>query len=130
MYGILRNHLIRVALTLRRLGYITTPRDRAGGIALARCPEDISLGEIVRQTEDDLALLTCIQQEVGARAISPACRLKDVVSKVLGTSVGFRRLYLSRYCGKADRTAEMLEYTSFRECGVGRGVNDHEAYVF
>jgi DNA-binding IscR family transcriptional regulator len=47
MYGISRDHLVKVALKLWRLGYVTTLRGRAGGIALARRPEDFSLGEIV-----------------------------------------------------------------------------------
>lgn len=36
-----RNHLLKVALKLGRLGYLTTARGRAGGIALGRRPEDI-----------------------------------------------------------------------------------------
>ena len=39
-YGISRNHLLKVALDLGRLGYLTSVRGRSGGIALARNPED------------------------------------------------------------------------------------------
>lgn len=55
-YGISRNHLLKVALKLGRLGYLTTVRGRSGGIALARRPEDVNLGDVVRQMEDDFAL--------------------------------------------------------------------------
>ncbi len=48
-YGISRNHLLKVALHLGRLGYLTSVRGRSGGIALARKPEEINLGEVVRQ---------------------------------------------------------------------------------
>ena len=82
-YGISRNHLLKVALRLGRLGYVTTARGRSGGIALGRRPEDISLGEVVRQTEDDSALVECMRRDGGLCVISPACRLKGVVGKAL-----------------------------------------------
>jgi Rrf2 family nitric oxide-sensitive transcriptional repressor len=82
-YGISRNHLLKVALRLGRLGYLTTARGRTGGIALARPPEDINLGEVVRQMEDGLALVECMRRDGGLCVISPACRLKGVVGKAL-----------------------------------------------
>ncbi|MEW9807112.1 Rrf2 family transcriptional regulator [Mesorhizobium sp. ZMM04-5] len=82
-YDISRNHLLKVGLKLGRLGYLDTTRGRAGGIALARRPEDINLGEVVRQMEDDFALTTCMRTDGGACVISPACALKRVVGKAL-----------------------------------------------
>lgn len=81
-YGISRNHLLKVALRLGRLGYVTTLRGRAGGIALARRPEDVNLGEVVRQMEDDFALTECMRRG-GACTISPACRLKGIAGRAL-----------------------------------------------
>lgn len=82
-YGISRNHLLKVALTLGRLGYVKTVRGRCGGIALARSPEHIILGEVVRQLEDDFALVECMRAEGGRCVISPACRLRSIVRKAL-----------------------------------------------
>src|SRR5262245_60503962 len=81
-YGISRNHLLKVALKLGRLGYLTTARGRTGGISLALRPEDVNLGDVVRLMEDDFALTECMRED-GACAISPACRLKGVVGKAL-----------------------------------------------
>src|SRR5690606_26995541 len=64
-YGISRNHLMKVALRLGRLGYLTTARGRTGGIALGRRPEDISLGEVVRHMEDDFTLTECMRRDGG-----------------------------------------------------------------
>jgi len=82
-YGISRNHLLKVALRLARLGYVATLRGRAGGIALARRPEEVNLGKVVRQMEDDFALMECMQEGGASCAISPACRLKGVVGRAL-----------------------------------------------
>jgi Rrf2 family nitric oxide-sensitive transcriptional repressor len=81
-YGISRNHLLKVALKLGRLGYLTTARGRTGGIALARRPEEINLGEVVRHMEDGFDLTECMRQG-GHCAITPACRLKSVVGRAL-----------------------------------------------
>jgi Rrf2 family nitric oxide-sensitive transcriptional repressor len=82
-YRISRNHLLKVALSLGRLGYVKTVRGRSGGIALAKSPERIILGEVVRQLEDDFALVECMRAEGGKCVISPACRLRSIVRKAL-----------------------------------------------
>lgn len=82
-YGISRNHLLKVALKLGRLGYLTTARGRAGGIALGRRPEDIRLGDVVRHMEDGFALVECMHANGGFCVMAPACRLKGVVGKAL-----------------------------------------------
>lgn len=82
-YGLSRNHLLKVALKLRRLGYIATTRGRAGGIRLAMRPEAISIGALVRATEEDLSLVECMQDCGGACAITPACRLKGMFHEAL-----------------------------------------------
>lgn len=81
-YGISRNHLLKVALKLGRLGYLATARGRAGGIALARPPEDINLGDVMRQMEDGFDLTECMRPGGGC-AITPSCRLKSVVGRAL-----------------------------------------------
>lgn len=82
-YGISRNHLLKVALHLGRLGYLTTLRGRSGGIALARTPENINLGEVVRRMEDDFSLVECMRPAGGACVITPACRLTGVFKQAL-----------------------------------------------
>lgn len=78
-YGLSRNHLLKVALKLRRMGVIVTTRGRSGGIALARDAAAINIGSIVRASEDDFALVECFRQDGGACLLSPACRLRGVV---------------------------------------------------
>lgn len=82
-YRLSRNHLLKVALRLRRLGAIATMRGRSGGISLAKEPEDINLGELVRGTEEDFSLVECMQDHGGACIISPACRARGIFNEAL-----------------------------------------------
>ncbi len=108
-YGISRNHLLKVALRLGRLGYLTTMRGRSGGIALARHPEEINLGEVVRNMEDDFALVECMRLDGGECVISPACRLKGVVRRALEAFLTvFDEYSLADIARNRDALADLL----------------------
>ena len=82
-YGISRNHLMKVAFELGRHGYLKTVRGRRGGVALARPPDKIGLGEVVRRTEDDFNLVECFDAASDGCALSGPCRLKGALSRAL-----------------------------------------------
>jgi Rrf2 family nitric oxide-sensitive transcriptional repressor len=115
-YGISRNHLLKVALKLSKLGYVTTLRGRAGGIALGRDPGEINLGEVVRGMEDGFGLVDCMRPGGGACAISPACRLKGVVIEALDA---FSSVFDSYTI--ADIVADRAALTALLDLGQGVG---------
>ena len=80
-YGISESHLTKVVHQLGRLGLIRTIRGRGGGLRLAKPPADIVVGAVVRQTEDDLALVECFAGN--ACAITAPCRLRRALSEAL-----------------------------------------------
>lgn len=82
-YQLSRNHLLKVAQTLRGLGLIETTRGRSGGIRLAVAPGEIKVGALVRATEEDFSLIECMQAQGRVCAISPACRLKGMLHEAL-----------------------------------------------
>lgn len=82
-YRLSRNHLLKVALTLRKLGFVETMRGRAGGIRLGKPAADINIGALVRATEEDFSLVECMQGSGGCCRISPACMLKGMFSEAL-----------------------------------------------
>jgi Rrf2 family nitric oxide-sensitive transcriptional repressor len=75
-YGISRNHLMKVVYDLGLAGYVVTVRGKNGGLRLARPPLDIVLGEVVRRTEPDMALVPCFEPIGAPCAITPACILR------------------------------------------------------
>jgi Rrf2 family transcriptional regulator, nitric oxide-sensitive transcriptional repressor len=74
-YKVSRNHLVKVVHNLGNMGYITTTRGRGGGLLLALPPEKINIGEVVRKTEPNFALVECFDEETNSCPISPACAL-------------------------------------------------------
>jgi Rrf2 family transcriptional regulator, nitric oxide-sensitive transcriptional repressor len=76
-YGISRSHLMKIVNELSQNGFIETSRGRAGGARLARAPNQISLGEVVRMAEKDFAVVQChdVALESGC-AVFQACNLK------------------------------------------------------
>ena len=80
-YGISESHLTKVVHQLGRLGLIHTIRGRGGGLRLAKAPAEIVVGGVVRQTEDDLALVECFSG--GACAITAPCRLRRALGEAL-----------------------------------------------
>ncbi len=82
-YNISKNHLMKVTYDLGKLGYIETTRGRGGGIRLAIDPETVSIGEIVRKTEEDFQLVECFSDDTNLCVISPACKLKHALHEAL-----------------------------------------------
>ncbi len=77
-YGISQNHLMKVAHDLGKAGYVEGVRGRSGGIRLAKPADRISVGAVVRRTEEGFDLADC-----GSCVISPACGLSGVLSEAL-----------------------------------------------
>lgn len=76
-YGISRNHLMKIVHELSQRGFVETTRGRAGGTTLARPPEAISVGEVVRFAEADFDLVECQSEgKEGNCAVWQACNLK------------------------------------------------------
>lgn len=78
-YGISRNHLVKVVHNLSIHEFIQTTRGRGGGICLARAPEEIVIGDVVRHTEVNFDLVECFNREQNTCPISAACILKGAL---------------------------------------------------
>ncbi|WP_375197883.1 Rrf2 family transcriptional regulator [Sphingobium sp.] len=73
-YGLSRNHLMKVVHHLGQGGFVETQRGRGGGFTLARAPETIKIGDVIRHTEPDMNMADC-----ATCAIRPACGLSGIL---------------------------------------------------
>lgn len=73
-YALSRNHLMKVVHHLGQGGFIDTQRGRGGGFMLARPPEEIRIGDVIRHTEPDMAMADC-----ASCAIRSACGLLGIL---------------------------------------------------
>ena len=80
-YDISLNHLLKVVQRLAELGYVETIRGKAGGIRLAVDPRSLRLGDIVRNLEPELGVVTCLRSSDVPCRITPACSLKQILSR-------------------------------------------------
>ena len=81
-YGISRNHLMKVVNHLTRAGLVESARGVGGGLKLARDPATVTVGEIVRGSEEDFALVECFRAR-NACLITPECELKQTFGEAL-----------------------------------------------
>ncbi|KMY46205.1 Rrf2 family transcriptional regulator [Bacillus sp. FJAT-27916] len=91
-YGISKNHLTKIIYHLGKLGYIETIRGRNGGIRLAIDPMDINIGELVRKTEEDFAIVECFTSDDHC-PISPVCSLRSILNQALLAFIGVLDAY-------------------------------------
>lgn len=78
-YSISRTHLMKVAHQLGVMGFVGTVRGKGGGLRLARAAATITVGEIVRRTEPDMALVPCLAPTSAVSPITPACELRHAI---------------------------------------------------
>lgn len=82
-YDISTHHLTKVVQRLCHAGFVETVRGRKGGLRLARPPEEIVIGVVIRCTEEDLALVSCFADSSSC-VIAGACGLQPLLRDALG----------------------------------------------
>jgi Rrf2 family transcriptional regulator, nitric oxide-sensitive transcriptional repressor len=81
-YDISRAHLMKVVNALTRTGYLTPVRGRSGGVRLAMPAEEVVLGDVIRATEPDFALVECFATG-NQCVITRCCKLQGVLDEAL-----------------------------------------------
>ena len=81
--GMSEDHVAKVIARLAELGFVTTLRGRTGGVKLARPAAAIVVGDVVRATEDNMALVECFDPATNQCPIAPACVLARALDEAL-----------------------------------------------
>ncbi len=79
-YTISRNHLVKVVHHLAQQQLIVTQRGKNGGMRLARLPEHIKIGDVVRVTEPNFYLAECFESNNKNCVLLPGCALKSILN--------------------------------------------------
>lgn len=82
-YGISENHLMKIVQHLAACGYVESVRGRNGGLRLAQAPAKINLGKLVRDLEEDMALVECFVSDSNTCPISDVCNLQRALDRAL-----------------------------------------------
>ena len=77
-FKISKTHLNKVANTLTRAGYLKAVRGRSGGLALGQPAEAIRIGDVLRLTEPDFALVECFATG-NQCVITRSCKLSQLL---------------------------------------------------
>lgn len=81
-YRISRAHLMKVVSALTRSGHLEAVRGRSGGVRLGRDPSQIGLGDVIRATEPDFAIVECFGHH-NKCVISRCCKLPSVLDEAM-----------------------------------------------
>jgi Rrf2 family transcriptional regulator, nitric oxide-sensitive transcriptional repressor len=107
-YGISRHQLVKVTQLLVRAGILRGQRGRGGGLALARPPAQIGLGDVLRATEEGFALAECFEGEGAGCLIAGACGLQSPLEEALKAFLGtLDRYSLADLVSHPQRAARM-----------------------
>lgn len=112
-FKVARNHLVKVSAALTRHGYITSLRGRTGGITLARSPDDIRLGDLVKLLESGEQLIDCASLHC---PLHPGCELKYALTHALSTFYATLNTYTLEAVLKSNSksTIQNMQYDYIR----------------
>jgi Rrf2 family iron-responsive transcriptional regulator len=88
VYGASEPFLFKILHKLVEGGIVETVRGRSGGIRLARPAGDITLGDVVRLTEDGFALTECFDDNETDCPLVNTCRLNPIMAEALDAFFG------------------------------------------
>ncbi|MCH4092583.1 Rrf2 family transcriptional regulator [Acetobacter sp.] len=87
-YGLSENYMVKIIHRLGQGGFIETIRGRNGGLRLGRPADSIRIGDVIRFTEDDCALVACMhpsgEQNGVPCLLMPDCTLRHTLDDALG----------------------------------------------
>lgn len=82
-FQVSESHLTKVAHLLGQNGWLANVRGKGGGLELAMAPEDINIGQVVRETEGTPPPVECVAGKSGPCRIAPVCELRGILTEAM-----------------------------------------------
>ncbi len=76
-------HVVKCVHQLGRWGFLETVRGNGGGFRLAKTPETIRLGDVLRHTEENFFLVECFNEETSTCRMAGHCKLQTKLGAAL-----------------------------------------------
>ena len=83
-FDVSENHLMKVVHFLGKAGWLRNVRGKGGGMELARSPDAIRIGAVIRACETQLPA-ECFDRTTNRCVITGACRLRHVLAEASDT---------------------------------------------
>lgn len=81
IHNLSKPHVMKIVHQLGRAGYLDTVRGRGGGFRLARSPDQIIVGDVVRLTEGPLDVVECFNPDKNTCPLIGICVLSRKVQE-------------------------------------------------
>lgn len=88
VFGISRNHLMKVAQKLAACGYIRSVPGKKGGLTLGHAPQAINLGEVFRRMEGQFNLVECFDADRNTCCLVSVCTLGHLLREAMNQFLG------------------------------------------
>ncbi|MDE2184614.1 MAG: Rrf2 family transcriptional regulator [Alphaproteobacteria bacterium] len=92
-FNISKGHLMKVVHGLGQKRYLETVRGKNGGVCLARNPSQINVGAVVRDMEEELGVVGCLQGEQDFCRIEDCCILRSALRDATNAFLAVLDLY-------------------------------------
>lgn len=73
------HHLKKVIHRLAKTDYLISIKGRAGGLKLGLSPEQVNLGDIIRITENNLNIVSCLNGDEVCSFMNGKCKFKNII---------------------------------------------------
>jgi len=80
-FNISKAHVVKCVHQLGQWGFLQCVRGRNGGFRLARPASDITVGAVIRKTEDTLDLVECFNPATNSCPLISVCKLNRILIK-------------------------------------------------
>lgn len=108
-----QSHLVKCVHQLGTWGYLETVRGNRGGFRLKRSAASVSIGEVVRRTEDGLSVVECLDPETNTCPLTDRCRMSLVLRRATDAFLDvLDRLTLADVAGNEAEFRALLDGVS------------------
>ena len=82
-YGLPEKFLLKILHGLNKKGLVRTVRGRGGGITLSKPAEEMKLGDVIREVEENFIMADCFENPDTTCPLQNTCGLNEALSRAL-----------------------------------------------